>query len=114
LGWYEDFNKELENRILKTLGDTIYPGLEEKILFIRSITPLTIEKIAGTSEGAIVGWSYETKVPVVNNLRKMPASVKTPIPNVSKIGQWAYSPAGIPTAIITGWLAAQAIIKNKK
>lgn len=114
LGWYEDFNKELENLILKTLGDTIYPGIEEKILFIRSITPLTIEKIAGTSEGAIVGWSYETKVPVVNNLRKMPASVKTPIPNVSKIGQWAYSPAGIPTAIITGWLAAQAIIKNKK
>jgi uncharacterized protein with NAD-binding domain and iron-sulfur cluster len=52
-------------------------------------------------------------VPVVHNLRKMPDSVKTPIPNVLQAGQWVYSPAGIPTAILTGWLAAQHIIKSK-
>jgi len=113
-GWYEEFKKEVENRILKTLGNSIYPELDKKILFRFSSTPLTISKRAGTSEGGIVGWSYETPVPVINNLRKMPDSIKTPIPNVLQTGQWVYSPAGIPTAILTGWLAAHYIMKNKK
>jgi all-trans-retinol 13,14-reductase len=112
-GWYQEFKKEVEDRILKTLGNSIYPKIEEKILFRFSSTPLTISKRAGTSEGGIVGWSYETPVPVVNNLRKMPDSIKTPIPNVLQAGQWVYSPAGIPTAILTGWLAAQAVMKSK-
>ena len=113
-GWYQEFKKEVEDRILKTLGNSIYPKIEEKILFRFSSTPLTISKRAGTSEGGIVGWSYETPVPVVNNLRKMPDSIKTPIPNVLQAGQWVYSPSGIPTAILTGWLAAQAAIKSKR
>lgn len=112
-GWYQEFKKEVEDRILKTLGNSIYPKIEEKILFRFSSTPLTISKRAGTSEGGIVGWSYETPVPVVNNLRKMPDSIKTPIPNVLQAGQWVYSPSGIPTAILTGWLAAKAAMKSK-
>lgn len=113
-GWYDEFKKEVENRILKTLSNSIYPGIKEKTLFHFSSTPLTIVKKAGSSEGGIVGWSYETPVPVVNNLRKMPSSIKTPIPNVLQTGQWAYSPAGIPTSILTGWLAAQKIVKTKQ
>ena len=113
-GWYEEFKKEVENRILKTLSNSIYPKIEKKILFRFSSTPLTISRRAGTSEGGIVGWSYEKPVPVVSNLRKMPDSVKTPIPNVLQTGQWVYSPAGIPTAILTGWLAAQSIIKKNE
>ena len=113
-GWYDEFKREVEDRILKTLGNSIYPGIEEKTLFRFSSTPLTIFRKAGSSEGGIVGWSYETPVPVVNNLRKMPASIKTPIPNVLQAGQWAYSPAGIPTSILTGWLAAQNIAKTKQ
>jgi hypothetical protein len=31
------------------------------------------------------------------------------MPNVFQCGQWAYSPAGIPTAILTGWYAADKI-----
>ncbi|MBN1357886.1 NAD(P)/FAD-dependent oxidoreductase [Candidatus Bathyarchaeota archaeon] len=111
-GWYEEFKKEVENRILKTLDNSIYPRIEEKILFRFSSTPLTISKMAGTSEGGIVGWSYETSVPVVNNLRKMPDSIKTPIPDALQTGQWVYSPAGIPTAVLTGWLAARSIMEN--
>jgi len=113
-GWYDEFKREVEYRILKTLGNSIYPGIEEKTLFRFSSTPLTILRKAGSSEGGIVGWSYETPVPVVNNLRKMPSSIKTPIPNVLQTGQWVYSPAGIPTSILTGWLAAQNIAKTKQ
>jgi phytoene dehydrogenase-like protein len=110
-GWYEEFKSQVENRILRTLSKSIYPGIKEKIIFRFSSTPLTIQKKTGNSEGGIVGWSYEAPVPVINNLRKISQSVKTPIPNVLKTGQWAYSPAGIPTAILTGWLAARAVTK---
>ena len=111
--WYEEFKTEVENRILETLSSSIYPKIEEKILFRFSLTPLSIFNRVGSSEGAIVGWSYEKAVPVVNRLLKIYSSVKTPIPKVLQGGQWTYSPAGIPIAILTGLLAAQKIMKNK-
>lgn len=112
--WYDEFKIEIENRMLDTLSSSIYPGLKDKILFQSSSTPLSIESVVGSSEGAIVGWSNESPVPVVHELRKMGGSVKTPIPNVYQAGQWVYSPAGLPTAILTGWHAAQNVIKMKK
>jgi len=112
--WYEEFRTEIKNRMLDALSSSIYPGLKDKVLIESFSTPLEIAKIAGTSEGAIVGWSYLSPVPVVHELRKIPSSVKTPIPNVYQAGQWAYSPAGIPTAIITGWNAAKNVMKTKK
>ncbi|MHA3964336.1 MAG: phytoene desaturase family protein [Candidatus Thorarchaeota archaeon SMTZ1-45] len=111
--WYEEFRIEIENRMLDTLSNSIYPGLKDKVIFQSSSTPLSIESVAGSSEGAIVGWSYKSPVPVVNNLRKISSSVKTSIPNVYQAGQWAYSPAGIPTAILTGWYAAKNAMKTK-
>ncbi|MFX1579535.1 MAG: phytoene desaturase family protein [Promethearchaeota archaeon] len=112
--WYEEFRNEVENRMLDTLSNSIYPGLRDKVIFQTSSTPLSIAKAVGTSEGAIVGWSYLSPVPVVHELRKISSSVKTPIPNVYQAGQWAYSPAGIPTAIITGWNASKNAMKTKK
>ena len=111
--WYDEFKTEVETRMLDALSNSIYPGLKDKILFQSSSTPLSIESIVGSSEGAIVGWSNESPVPVVNELRKMGGSVKTPIPYVFQAGQWVYSPAGLPTAILTGWHAAQNVIKRK-
>ncbi len=62
-----------------------------------------------TSEGALTGWTYVKEVPVVNDLKKIAKAVKTPIDGIYQAGQWAYSPAGIPTAIITGWYAQSSI-----
>jgi phytoene dehydrogenase-like protein len=112
--WYEEFKTEVENRILETMSNSVYPGIEEKILFRFSSTPLDILNMVGSSEGGITGWSFQEPVPVVNNLRKVSSSVKTPIPNVLQAGQWVYSPSGIPIAILTGVLAAQNIMKKKK
>jgi phytoene dehydrogenase-like protein len=113
-GWHDEFQAEVESRMLEVLANSIYTGLKDKVLFQMSSTPLSIESRVGSSEGAIVGWSYESAVPVVHELRKMGSSVKTPIPNVYQAGQWAYSPAGLPTAILTGWHAAQNILKSEK
>lgn len=112
MGWYEEFKTEIENRMINTLSNTIYPNIKEKIHFQIATTPLSISNRVGSSEGAITGWSLEQPVPVVQNLLKIFGSVKTPIPNVFQAGQWVYSPSGIPIAILTGVLAAKKLMKN--
>jgi len=42
----------------------------------------------------------------------MKDSVKTALPDVDKAGQWAASPAGIPTCILTSKLAADMVYKE--
>ncbi|MFW9944887.1 MAG: phytoene desaturase family protein, partial [Candidatus Sifarchaeia archaeon] len=111
--WYDEFRTEIEDRMLDVISNSIYPGLKDKVLVQSSSTPLSIETIAGSSEGSIVGWSYESAVPVVHKLQRIGSSAKTPIPNVYQAGQWAYSPAGIPTAILTGWYAAKNSMKTR-
>ncbi len=113
-GWYGEFKETLERRILNLFSETVYPGIAEDILFKFSSTPLTIKQVAGSSEGAITGWSFESDVPVVNKLTNLPKSVLTPIPGVLQAGQWAYSPAGVPIAMMTGWYATQKIFKDAK
>jgi len=70
--------------------------------------------VSGSSDGAITGWSFEKEAPVISKLKDIPKSVQTAIPNVYQAGQWAYSPAGVPIAMLTGWYAAQEIIKLSK
>jgi phytoene dehydrogenase-like protein len=113
-GWYEEFKTTIENQIINILSKTIYKNIDEDILFKFSSTPLTINKLSGSSEGAITGWSFENDPPVVNKLKDIPKSVLTPIPNVYQAGQWAYSPAGVPIAMITGWYATQEVMKQSK
>lgn len=113
-GWYEELKEYLEETVIELFSQSIYQGLNEDILFKFSSTPLTIEKVSGSSEGAIVGWSFETQSPVINKLQDIPKSVLTPIPNVYQAGQWSYSPAGVPIAMLTGWYAEQEILKQSK
>lgn len=113
-GLYDEFKQKLENRIIRVLSQSMYEGLEEAVLFKFSSSPLTINKVSGSSEGAITGWSFETEVPVINKLKDIPKSVLTPIPGVLQAGQWAYAPAGVPIAMLTGWYATQEIVKSKK
>jgi phytoene dehydrogenase-like protein len=113
-GWYDEFKKIIENRIIMIFSQTIYQGLEDNILFKFSATPLTINQVSGSSEGAITGWSFETDIPVINKLKDIPKSVLTPIPGVLQAGQWTYAPSGVPIAMLTGWYAAQDIIKKSK
>ena len=110
--WYDEFVSELENRIVKVLSDSIYPMLKDKIIARFSFTPLSIENRVGSSEGAIIGWSFQEPVPVLNKIQHADRSVLTPIPSILQAGQWAYSPAGVPMSILTGKLAADKILKK--
>lgn len=111
-GWYDSFKSAVEGKIITVLNETIYPDLKKNIIFKFSASPLTLERWSGSSEGAIVGWSFEEPVPLDTGMLNMKDSVMTSIPDVYKAGQWAVSPAGIPTCILTSKLAADRVYKE--
>ncbi|MDP3436992.1 MAG: SDR family NAD(P)-dependent oxidoreductase [Bacteroidales bacterium] len=113
-GWLSEFVQELENRIIDVISQSVYPMLKDKIIERFSFSPLSIESRVGSSEGSIVGWSFEKIMPVVNKIQISDRSVFTPVPSIFQAGQWAYSPAGVPMSILTGRLAADKIIKSVK
>ena len=112
-GWYEEFREALETKIIQVLSDTVYPELHSKIINQFSFTPISIKERVGSSDGAIVGWSFEKEIPVVHKIQYSDKSVLTPIPNIFQAGQWAYSPAGVPMSILTGKLAADKVCKTR-
>lgn len=111
-GWYDEFKEKMTASILDALETTVYPGLKDKILFKKTATPKNLMDMFGTANGAITGWSLEEKPPVPNSLAGILGTVKTAIPDVYKAGQWSYSPAGVPIAILTGRIAAGEILKR--
>jgi len=113
-GWLDEFTSEMENHMINVISDSIYPMLKDRIIARFSFTPLSIENRVGSSEGAIVGWSFQKSMPVVNKIQISGRSVLTPIPSIYQAGQWAYSPAGVPMSILTGKLAADKVLKKKK
>ncbi len=113
-GWLNEFILEFENRMISVISNSVYPMLKDKIISRFSFTPLSIENRVGSSEGAIVGWSFQKSMPVVNKIQFSDRSVLTPVPSIYQAGQWAYSPTGVPMSILTGKLAADRIIKKTK
>lgn len=112
-GWYEAFKALCEKCVIATLDGSIYPGLQTATLQHFSSTPLTMERLAGNSEGAITGWSFTNRpLPAETRLPKIMNAIKTPIPDIFQAGQWTYSPAGLPISIITGKLAADRVKKE--
>ncbi|HAE23290.1 MAG TPA: NAD(P)/FAD-dependent oxidoreductase, partial [Spirochaetaceae bacterium] len=111
-GWYEEFKRRVEEEFIETLSSSIYPGLKDKILFRFSASPASIYDRVRSSEGSIVGWSFEGDIPVVTSMFRMADSVNTPLPDVYAAGKWVYSPAGGPTAIMTGRIAAKRCLKG--
>ncbi|RMG81076.1 MAG: NAD(P)/FAD-dependent oxidoreductase, partial [Bacteroidetes bacterium] len=89
-GWYEEFREYIENKIIDILASTIYTELKGKIEYKFSFTPLSIKNRIASTNGAIVGWSFEKEIPAVSNMLKVNQSVFTPIPNVFQAGQWTY------------------------
>lgn len=113
-GWIDEFIRELENRVLSVMADSVYPMLKDKIIAYFSFTPISIENRVGSSEGAITGWAFEENMPVINKIQYSDRSVLTPVPSIFQAGQWAYSPAGVPMSILTGKLAADKALKRTK
>lgn len=112
-GWHDAFRDEIENKIIAILSESVYPELRNKVEKQFSFTPISINNRIASTDGAIVGWSFENPIPVVHKIQKSDKSVLTPIKNILQAGQWAYSPSGVPMSILTGKMAADRILKTR-
>lgn len=116
-GYYQAFKSFVEVYMIDVLTRSIYPTLKDHILETFSSTPLTFKKRMGTTDGAIIGWAYTNQpIPVHHHMSKITKSIQTGLPDVYQAGQWSFSPAGVPIAVITGKLASdrtKRYLKNK-
>jgi phytoene dehydrogenase-like protein len=111
-GFYKEFKEFTENYFIKILSDSIYKGLDQKVINTFCSTPLTFKNRLGSSDGSIIGWAYHHKIPVEHKMSKITKSIYTEIKDVYQAGQWSFSPAGVPISIITGKLAADKVKKE--
>ena len=106
-GWYDRLKTLAEDRLLEEMDSSVYPSLRQVVTTRFSSTPVTIADTVGSADGAITGWAFTNAVmPAVHKMQQVAKSVVTPFPDISQAGQWAYSPSGLPIAILTGKLAA--------
>lgn len=113
-GYYNEFKEVVTNTIIEIFTPTI-PHLASKITKSLIASPLTIASRTHNHEGSVTGWSFANKpFPVHYEFLKVSQAVKTPIPHVTQAGQWTFNPAGVPVAVLTGKLAADAVIKHMK
>jgi phytoene dehydrogenase-like protein len=114
-GLYNEIKVHIENCMIDTLSNSIYPRIRSAIMDRFSFSPLSIAKKTGSSEGAITGWAFTNKgMPAVNKMQSVSKSVLTPMSDIFQAGQWTYSPSGLPIAILTGKLAADRVISQLK
>ncbi|MBK8491515.1 MAG: NAD(P)/FAD-dependent oxidoreductase [Saprospirales bacterium] len=114
-GWTGEIKDFLEQCFIDILDQRIFPGIKGKIVEHFSSTPLTIEHLTRSTDGAITGWAFTNPhMPVVDKMLKVAQSVETGLPSIYQAGQWTYSPSGLPIAILTGKLAADKVLKKRK
>lgn len=111
-GWYEEIKSTIEDAVVEIFDGSIYPGFGGHVVSRFSSSPLSVEKYSGSSGGAIVGWSFETPIPIDASMLNMKKSMLTSMPDIYKAGQWTASPAGLPTCIMTAKMVADRVLKE--
>lgn len=113
MGWYDEFKKVCEETIIDTLHNSIYSGIKDKTICQFSSTPLTLFRKYNNLDGAITGWAFTNDfLPVETKMIRIARTPDNPIPDVYQAGQWTYSPAGLPTAIMTGKMSSDKVLKG--
>jgi len=89
-----------------------YPDLSRHIVLRVPSTPYAVYEHSLNMEGSIMGWSYDRhETWDRGGFMQIRKALTTPIPNLLLAGHWAFSPGGSPTAVLTGKLAADIILK---
>lgn len=113
-GHYDAFKRYAQEAMWKEMVNYL-PILEGTLLKTIVSTPLTVKERTHATEGSLSGWSFTNKpFPAESHFLRVSKSVKTPFRDIKQAGQFTFNPAGVPVAILTGKLAADAIEKDFK
>jgi phytoene dehydrogenase-like protein len=115
MGYADEFKQLVTRTMIDYFDDHEWPQFKESVTKTMLATPLTIKAKTHSTDGSVTGWSFANHpFPVEYKILNVSKSVKTPIDSIKQAGQWTFNPAGIPVAVMTGKLAADAVEKNLK
>jgi all-trans-retinol 13,14-reductase len=108
---YQTYKTRLGKALIQEASH-IVSGLEDAIEVMDVATPLTFEDQGGRSQGAVAGWSWDYEDTVAYEPLEL---TRTPIGGLFMVGYQAYSAlfmGGVPTALESGRVAAEAVLNN--
>lgn len=112
-GFYDDFKRLASQEMVRILDEGLWKNLNEHIDMTIVSTPKTIFERTYATQGSVTGWSFENHpFPVEYKFLSVSKSVHTPIKSIKQAGQFTFNPAGVPVAVLTGKLAADAVHKD--
>lgn len=115
IGFYDTFKDVVKTEITDLFFKGILKKFSDKFLDAFVSTPLSVKAFTKNNNGAITGWSSgNNPLPAISKLSKVASSIKTPMANIYQCGHWSFSPGGLPIAILTAKLAADAVHKKLK
>lgn len=111
---HENLKAKVTEMVISQL-DGYFKDFSGHVIKTSVTTPLSIERKTNNTQGSLTGWSFANNpFPAEFRFLKVSKSVNTPIRSIKQAGQWAFNPAGVPVAILTGKLAADAVIRDLK
>lgn len=114
-GYYEEFKSFVRQETINILNDGLWDKLNNHVQETIVSTPKTIYDRTYATQGSVTGWSFINKpFPAEYQFLKVSQSVNTPVHFIKQAGQFTFNPAGVPVAVLTGKLAADAIQKDRK
>ena len=115
LGIYDEFKEHITSLMISQLTVGYIENFDKHVLNTIVSTPLSIAKKTLNTQGSLTGWSFINKpFPTQYRMIKVAKSVLTPVSSIKQAGQWVFNPAGVPVSILTGKLAADAVINDFK
>lgn len=112
-GYYDEFKKLASQAMISMLTDGLWSAFDQHVEMTIVSTPKTIYERTYATQGSVTGWSFENHpFPVEFKFLRVSKSVLTPIKSIKQAGQFTFNPAGVPVAVLTGKLAADAVHKD--
>jgi len=71
-------------------------------------SPLTYERYTSNWQGATTGWSWNPA-----HAPRFKLAKDLPIQNFYAVGHYTFNPGGVPTAMVTAWYIARAILDKE-
>ncbi len=106
---YIEEKRRLAAHLIET-AESVLPGLASAVEVMETATPLTYRDWGHRHEGSIAGWTWSGR-----DASRLPGKilVETPVPGLLAAGAYAASElflGGVPTAMLTGKLAADIVL----
>jgi prolycopene isomerase len=94
----------LARRLLELAGRR-FPGLEQRLEFVESGTPRTLERYTRNTDGALYGWELSPAQVGSGRL-----SGATPIPGLRLVGHWTQPGGGVYGVVSSGIVTARSLL----